>query len=195
MSAPGTAPSTAHAGGVTIRAQRPGERPAVRDVITRSFGAAAVADLAEALLDAPAGAGGLSFVAEVGVRLVGHVQLSRSWVDAPKRLVEVLVLSPLGVVPEHRRQGIGGRLVEHALREATRVDAPLVFLEGSPRYYSRFGFQTASQRGFTAPSVRIPDAAFQVVTLPHYEPWMTGALVYAEQFWALDCVGLRDPNA
>jgi putative acetyltransferase len=37
--------------------------------------------------------------------------------------------------------------------------------------------------------------AFQVVTLPAYEPWMTGALVYAEQFWAFDCVGLRDPDA
>lgn len=79
--------------------------------------------------------------------------------------------------------------------EAARLGAPMVFLEGSPPYYSRFGFETASQRGFTAPSVRIPDAAFQVATLPSYEPWMTGALIYAEQFWALDCVGLRDPAA
>jgi putative acetyltransferase len=195
MSARPTAPSPTHADGVTIRTQRPGERPEVREVITRSFGTAVVADLAEALQDAPAGAAGLSFVAERGGRLVGHVQLSRSWVDAPKRLVEVLVLSPLGVVPECQRQGVGSRLVEHALREAIRVGAPLVFLEGSPRYYSRFGFETASRRGFTAPSARIPDAAFQVVTLPRHEPWMTGALVYAEQFWALDCVGLRDPNA
>jgi putative acetyltransferase len=52
-----------------------------------------------------------------------------------------------------------------------------------------------TQLGFTAPSVRIPNAAFQVVTLPSYQPWMTGALVYAEQFWALDCVGLRNPGA
>jgi putative acetyltransferase len=42
--------------------------------------------------------------------------------------------------------------------------------------------------------VRIPDAAFQVVTLAGYQPWMTGALVYAEQFWVHDCVGLRDPG-
>jgi putative acetyltransferase len=150
--------------------------------------------LAEALADAPAGAAGLSFVAEIDGALVGHVQLSRSWVDAPSRLVEVLVFSPLGVVPQRRRQGIGGRLVRHALGEAARVGAPLVFLEGSPRYYSRFGFQTASRLGFSAPSVRIPDAAFQVYLLPAYQPWMTGALVYAEQFWALDCVGLRDPR-
>jgi putative acetyltransferase len=180
---------------VTIRTQRIDERAEVRDVITRSFGRVVVADLAEALQDAPAGVDGLSFVAELGGQLIGHVQLSKSWLDAPKRLVEVLVLSPLGVVPEFQRRGIAGRLVNHALREAARMRAPMVFLEGSPHYYQRFGFETASRRGFTAPSVRIPDAAFQVVLLPSHEPWMIGALVYAEVFWALDCVGLRDPNA
>jgi putative acetyltransferase len=178
---------------VTIRRQRPDERAAVRDVVTSAFGDPTVADLVEALQGARAGMDGLSFVAEAGGdgRLAGHVMLTRSWLDAPQRLVDVLVLSPLGVHPEHQRRGIGGRLVEHALHQAKATGLPLVFLEGDPRYYARFGFERASARGFTAPSVRIPDAAFQVVLLPAYEPWMTGALVYAEQFWALDCVGLR----
>ena len=184
--------SAGQQGDVTVRAQRPDESPAVRDVIVRAFERPAVADLAEALWDR---AGGLSFVAELDGRLVGHVQLSRSWLDAPRRLVDVLVLSPLSVVPEQQRRGIGGRLVNHALAEAARLAAPLLFLEGSPDYYGRFGFVTASRRGFTAPSVRIPDAAFQVAVLASHEPWMTGALVYAEPFWALDCVGLRDPAA
>lgn len=177
---------------VTIRTQRSGERTAVREVVTAAFGEAVVADLAEALRDAPAGVDRLSFVAEVAGRLVGHAQLSRSWLDAPSRLVGVLVLSPLSVVPDHQRGGIGARLVRHALAEAAEVRAPLVFLEGSPRYYGRLGFERASELGFTAPSVRIPDAAFQVAVLAAHEPWMTGALVYAEQFWALDCVGLRE---
>jgi putative acetyltransferase len=187
-------PPPGRADPVAVRAQRPGERAAVRDVITRAFGTAVVADLAEALQDAPAGADGLSFVAETSGQIAGHVQLSRSWVDAPSRLVKVLVLSPLSVIPGRQRQGIGGHLVRHALGEAAQAGAPLVFLEGSPRYYTRFGFAAASKQGFTAPSVRIPDAAFQVVTLAGYQPWMTGALVYAEQFWAHDCVGLRDPG-
>jgi putative acetyltransferase len=195
MSSSEVEPSPARTDIVTIRTQRIDERAEVRDVITRSFGRVVVADLAEALQDAPAGVDGLSFVAELGGQLIGHVQLSKSWLDAPKRLVEVLVLSPLGVVPEFQRRGIGGRLVNHALREAARMGAPMVFLEGSPHYYQRFGFETASRRGFTAPSVRIPDAAFQVAVLTSHEPWMSGALVYAEVFWALDCVGLRDPNA
>jgi putative acetyltransferase len=175
-----------------VRRQRPEDRAAVRDVITRAFGTPVVADLAEALQHARAGVDGLSYVAERDAQLLGHVQLSWCWLDAPRRLVDVLVLSPLSVAPEYQRRGVGGRLVRHALAEAAQVDAPMVFLEGSPHYYGLFGFAAAGRHGFTAPSVRIPEAAFQVVTLASYEPWMTGALVYAEQFWQFDCVGLRD---
>jgi putative acetyltransferase len=181
-----------HEDGVVVRGQRPGERAAVREVIVRSFDEPVVADLAEALQDRDAGSNGLSLVAEHGDALVGHVQLSWSWLDAPARLVDVLVLSPLSVVPDQQRQGIGGMLVKQALAHAAQLGAPMLFLEGDPRYYSRFGFRPGADCGFTAPSVRIPPAAFQVVILPSYEPWMTGALVYVDTFWAHDCVGLRD---
>lgn len=192
MNTPETSPDRVD--GLRVRGQRPGERPAVRDVIVGAFDETVVADLAEALQDAPAGRYGLSLVAELGGRLVGHVQLSWSWLDAPARLVDVLVLSPLSVVPDRQRQGIGSLLVNEALAGACRLGAPILFLEGDPRYYGRFGFLTAADVGFTAPSVRIPRAAFQVVTMPSYEASMTGALVYAEPFWALDCVGLRDQS-
>jgi putative acetyltransferase len=66
-----------------------------------------------------------------------------------------------------------------------------VFLEGEPSYYSRLGFETAAAQGFRKPSLRIPDAAFHVVKLEAYEPWMTGTLVYSEPFWECDAVGLR----
>jgi putative acetyltransferase len=172
---------------VTIRPQHPDDRPAVRALVTAAFGRAVIADLAETLL----ASGAHAYVADLDGRVAGHVQLSRSWLDSPARLVEVLVLSPLSVHPSLQGRGVGGALVRHALAEAARLGAPALFLEGSPRYYGRFGFAPARPLGFTAPSVRIPDAAVQVVLLPAYEPWMTGALVYGEAFWAFDCVGLR----
>jgi putative acetyltransferase len=178
--------------GVHLRAQRPGELADVREVITRAFGRPVVVELAEALQRRPATE---SFVAEVDGRIAGHVQLSRGWVDAAERLVEVLVLSPLSVVPEAQRQGVGGALVRHALAAAEHGGAPAVFLEGSPDYYGRFGFERASALGFGAPSVRVPDGGFQVARLPAYEPWMTGALVYNDVFWAFDLVGLRPDSA
>ena len=39
---------------------------------------------------------------------------------------------------------------------STSDPEPLVFLEGSPAYYSRFGFVTATDLGFRRPSRRIP---------------------------------------
>lgn len=177
-----------------IRREEPGDEASVRDVIIRAFGPdeAVVADLVDTLRVSPAGAAGRSWMAEIDGEPVGHVMLTRGWLDAPRRLIEVPVLSPLGVVPEHQRGGVGTALVRHAVAAAERCGDPLVFLEGSPDYYSRLGFEAGGPRGFRKPSLRIPDAAFQVAVLASYEAWMTGTLVYAEPFWALDCVGLRE---
>lgn len=163
----------------------------MRQVITDAFGDGGdVADLAEALRarsDTQA-----SLVAVEEDSLVGHTHLSVSWVDAPTRLIEVLTLSPLAVVPSRQSRGIGTRLLAEALAVAARLEAPLVFLEGDPGYYSRRGWQAAVDLGFSPPSTRIPASAFRVVTLDTYEPEsMTGALVYNDTFWAFDSVGLR----
>lgn len=145
------------------------------------------------LLDALEASGKVaaSLVAERDGEVVGHVALSRAWVDARKRLVDVLVLSPLGVAPDHQGSGVGTELVAAALDAARAEGVPAVFLEGDPGYYSRLGFEAGSRHGFVRPSVRIPEPAFQVHLLEGREAWMRGALVYCDAFWELDCVGLR----
>lgn len=178
---------------MVLRPAVEGDREAVARVTAAAFGEEGprIVELLEALAGSGHVVAGL--VAEVAGEVVGHVQLNRSWVDARRALVDVLVLSPLSVAPERQREGIGGALVRAALDEARRLGAPAVFLEGSPDYYGRHGFSPATAVGFSRPSVRIPEPAFQVCLLPGHEEWMTGALVYCEPFWALDCVGLRDP--
>ncbi len=138
---------------------------------------------------------GLSLVAEQAGRIIGHVMLTRSLLDAPDQLLEVQVLSPVGVLPGHQRQGVGAEMIHHALQIMTKRQVPVVFLEGSPAYYSRFGFGAAARMGFRKPSLRIPDAAFQALRLPAYEDWMVGTLVYADAFWRHDAVGLRPHSA
>ena len=172
-----------------IRRQVPEDAAHVRDVIGRAFEAhPEVVALEEALA---LRADSIGYVALVDDRLVGHVRLTRGWIDAEARLVEVLVLSPLSVAPEWHSRGIGRALVAHAVAEAKRAGVPAVFLEGDPAYYGRLGWRPAAELGVTPPSARIPTAACQAVPLPAWEPWMRGALVYADTFWALDCVGLR----
>jgi putative acetyltransferase len=159
-------------------------------LLTAAFGGGSVADLASELRESDAHRAAL--VAELDGNPVGLVQLSRGWLDAPRRLVEVLVLSPLGVLPELHGRGIGTALVRAAIGTAERLGDPLLFLEGSPRYYPRHGFSPGAEHGFLRPSRRIPEAAFQVVLLPGWQDWMTGAVVYPDVFWRHDSVGLRD---
>ena len=174
--------------GLVVRPAVSSDRPAVSSVLISGFGRPVVAELADALGERDAS---VSLVAVEGSRVVGYVGLSRSWVDAPDRLVDVLVLSPLGVVPDRQRLGVGRALMAGAVAAAGRSGDPLLFLEGDPRYYAQFGFVRGSSLSFAPPSVRVPDQGFQVLPLPAYDPAMTGALVYNETFWAYDCVGLR----
>jgi putative acetyltransferase len=175
------------------RRERPGEEAAVRAVVADAFDREpVVATLVDRLRESPDWIDGLSFVAEDEDRLVGHVLFTRALLDAPRRLVDVLVLSPVSVVRDRQGQGIGSALIRYALARIRSRPEPLVFLEGSPAYYPRFGFERGGDHGFRRPSLRIPEAAFQVVRQPTYESWMTGTLVYSRLFWDLDCVGLRD---
>jgi putative acetyltransferase len=174
-----------------IRPQRADEDAAVRDVVAAAFAHhEVVPDLVDALRTSWAWVDGLSLVADDG-DVVGHVLLTKAILDAPGRLVHVLVLSPLSVRPDKQRTGIGTALVGAAADAARAHGAPLLFLEGDPAYYAQHGFLAAGPLGFRRPSTRIPEPAFQVMPLATYEDWMTGTLVYCDVFWRLDCVGLR----
>jgi len=181
---------------VEVRAEKPSDWSSVRSIHLAAFGdhGEVVANLVDDLRDPVARGEGLSLVAEVEDRLVGHVMFSPSLLDAPKCLVPVQVVSPIGVVPECQKMGIGTALIRRGVELLSERQVPLVFLEGPPAYYSRFGFEPAAEHGFRKPSLRIPDAAFQVLRLPAYAPWMTGTLVYSETFWRNDVVGLREAD-
>jgi putative acetyltransferase len=182
-----------------FRPERPGEEQRVDDVVTDAFGGpdhghagAEVATLVDRLRESPDWIDGLSFVAEVDRQVVGHILFTRGLLDTWLRLVDILVLSPVSVATAFQGQGIGTGLISHGLERLTEGPYPLVFLEGDPRFYSRFGFIAGVRLGFRRPSLRIPEPGFQVLPLPGYEPWMSGTLVYSRVFWDLDLVGLRD---
>jgi putative acetyltransferase len=177
-----------------IRPETPDDAPAIAALLVAAFGGegSTIAALVDDLRRHPSARDRRAWVAEIDGRVVGFVMVTRGWLDAPERLVEVGVLAPLAVAPDHQRAGIGAALVERACEQTQAIGLPALFLEGDPGYYSRVGFEPGASHGFRKPSLRIPDAAFQGRLLGGYASGMSGTLVYPEPFWAHDCVGLRD---
>ena len=109
------------------------------------------------------------------------------------RLVDVLVLSPLVGAPDIRAAasglGPGPRTGSSRCCHPSRAAG---VPRGSPGLLSPLRLRAGRGLGFRRPSLRIPEPAFMVYPLPSYEAWMTGTLVYAEEFWRHDCVGLRE---
>jgi len=176
-----------------VRAEDPADEAAVDLLVAQAFEGPEVASLLRAMRDDHCWVG-LSFVALAPGspgQVVGHVAYTRGWLDAPGRLVDVLVLSPLAVSPRLQGRGIGRELVRSSLEALQERPEPLVFLEGDPAYYGRLGFRSAGDLGFDRPSERIPEPAFQVWRLPASASDLSGRLVYPDVFWRHDAVGLR----
>src|SRR5258708_33872568 len=142
---------------VTIREEREADHDPVRSLHTLAFGDdGLVGRLVDALRITKAPLPPLSFVATVHGQVTGHVMLSASRLDALPRLVDVYVLSPLGVLPAYQRNGIGTQLISHAIGAADVRGVPLLFLEGSARYYGKRGFDRADTPRIRSPSLRLP---------------------------------------
>ena len=181
----------------TIRASRPSDRSGVEEVIRVAFEAEGpghgetVVEIGRELEQT-----GLVRISRGGVRdgrVVGHVGVSHAWLDARRALVDVLLLSPLSVLPSHQGNGVGTALLEAALAAGAESGTPAMVLEGSPFFYADRGFDRGSTHGIVAPSDRTPDAAFQVALFESWEEWMTGRVVYPDVWWRNDAAGLRDP--
>lgn len=158
-------------GELIIRTAEPQDFESICSLHHDAFGGDKIPRLVSALLNALAEIAPISLVAaSANSELVGHVLLSAARLDAPKRLVDVMTLSPLAVSEAFRKRGIGTKLIESALARADALGIPLIFLEGDPGYYSTRGFEQASVLGFRSPSLRIPDRAFQVARLPRTSP-------------------------
>ena len=149
--------------GVTIRPERPSDAPAIGAVHVAAFPAdegPSVARLVEALRLLPGYDPELSLVAELDGRIVGHVMVGmahlRDGSDRP-----IANLSPLGVVPDAQRRGIGSALVEDVVARAAARGEPLVVLEGDPAFYGRLGFEYSVPHGIqiTLPSWARPECA------------------------------------
>ena len=163
-----------------IRRERAADRPAILEVHRAAFGGYHVPRLVEELWESATYVPELSFVAEEAGRTVGHVM--NTWCHVEESGTPVLQLSPLGVLPEFQGRGHGSALVRTSLDAVRALGEPLLLVEGSPKYYSRFGFLRADELGLLAPPEARYDWAFQVAILDPDAGLPQGRVVYSPPF-------------
>jgi putative acetyltransferase len=72
--------------------------------------------------------------------------------------------------------------VRASLDAVRALGEPALLLEGSPKYYGRFGFVRADELGLLPPPEALFDSAVQVAILEPEKPLPQGRIVYSEPF-------------
>lgn len=106
---------------------------------------------------------GLSLVAEVGGKIVGHILFSKVQIQGME-VFETLCLAPMAVHPEYQNQGIGLNLIFAGLEKATMLGFGSVVVLGHPNYYPKAGFRKASDWAIQCP-YEVPQEAFMAIEL------------------------------
>jgi putative acetyltransferase len=135
-----------------IRAEQPGDEPAIRRVQLAAFPTPAESQLVDNLRSADRLT--ISLVALLENEIVGHIAFSPVTIEAATNGDTInstatsaggLGLAPLAVLPDHQRSGIGTALGHAGMAECRRLQTPFVVVLGSPDYYPRFGFSAAAR--------------------------------------------------
>jgi putative acetyltransferase len=171
---------------VTIRPERADDIGAIADVVAAAFGSPAEARLVDAIRASSNFVAEWSLVAELRGRVVGHVMVSFVGLDDGAAEHRIASLSPLAVAPGLHGRGIGSALVREVTARVDDRGEPLVVLEGSPKYYGRFGFEHSVPHGIRIdlPTWAPPEAA-QILRLRNYDPSIRGKVAYPPAFDAV----------
>ncbi len=156
---------------IEIRTEQPQDIEAIRNVNDRAFGQPQEGRIVDRLRHACDGL--LSLVALADNRVVGHILFTPVTIDGPI-VVHGLGLAPMAVLPEFQHRGIGTKLVIAALKIIRASPCPFVIVLGYADYYSRFGFQRATERRLECPWEDVPEDAFMVLVLD--ESLMAGVI-------------------
>jgi putative acetyltransferase len=166
---------------VTVRCEKAEdaqERAVVRSINEAAFGRLDEAGLIDGLR--AEGAVLLSLVAEMEGRIVGHILFSRMWIDTSDGPAPAAALAPMAVLPEHRRRGIGERLIRHGLDLLRARGEGAVIVLGHAGYYPRFGF--SSEKALAIESPFRPESFMALELRPGALDGIRGKVRYAGAF-------------
>lgn len=125
----------------------------------------------------------LSLVAVKDDKIIGHVISTRLDIVSGDKKDESLALAPLSVHPDFQRMGVGSLLIKETFKVAKELGYGSIFILGSDKYYSRFGFEKSTNFGINAP-FEVPSENFMAIELiKDALKNVSGDLVYAKEFF------------
>lgn len=131
--------------GVMIRSETVNDFHAVASIHALAFAkdhGVAEVSLVDALRHRKAYRSDLSLVAVHEGTIIGHVLFNPLDVRVGGQPLNAVLLSPIGVHPDHQKSGIGKQLIEEGHRRATELGYQFSMLLGHPSYYPKFGYVT-----------------------------------------------------
>jgi len=130
---------------IEIRAERPDDIDAIRNVNERAFDSTVEPGLVDRLRASNKAV--VSLIATHDDRIVGHILFAPVTISDAPETVRAVGLAPMSVLPEYQNQGIGSRLVRDGLAACKEAGFDIVVVLGHIDYYPRFGFTPAADYG------------------------------------------------
>lgn len=170
---------------IAIRAEQPGDAPAITEVVKRAYANVGYSDhrehlMIERLRETTAFLPDLSLIADRDGEPVGHLLLTAAHIRGADTRVETLALAPLSVVPDYQRRGVGRGLVEAAHARAAAMGFGSILLVGIPDYYRRFGYAPLGRYPITLPFPAPPGDCMILPLRPHALTGVAGTVEYAD---------------
>jgi putative acetyltransferase len=163
--------------------ERPEDVDAVDRLTIDAFGQPAEARLVQELRRN--GSLALSAVARLAGLPIAHVGYSPLGIGGQMTSPPVLALAPVSVAPQHQRRGHGSALIRWSIDRLRERGCPALIVLGEPGYYSRFGFQPASDFRIECP-YDVPGEYFMALELRDGGLASTAGLVeYRPEFAAV----------
>ena len=175
--------------GLTIRQEEEKDYKDIQDLVQEAFQGMPHSDQKEHLLIAhlrssDAYLPDLALVAEWEGEVVGHILLTRIYVQKGEDSTPGLALAPIAVSPPFQNRGIGGKLIQAAHELAKRSGESFIVLIGHEQYYPRFGYREAKPFGITFPfDVPSPNAMVCFLDAESIKI-VKGTVAYPPEFFA-----------
>ena len=167
---------------IQIRRENQEDYQQIRELVREAFALEEHSDgdehnLIERIRHSPDYIPALSLVAVSGNIVLGHIMFSRVSVGQS----EAIALAPLSVRTGWQGKGIGKLLVITAHEMARKMGYSCSVVLGNPGYYSKFGYEKASDYGIFPP-FDVPDEYYMVCNLDKNRDIPKGYVRYSDAF-------------